>query len=216
MIKAVHHIPFFSVVICSLNRGYIIERALNSLISQTFSDWSAVIVDDGSDDNTFNIAKKYIDKYKNIKYLYISKRSLGLTRNCGIKASEGQFITFLDTDDEYKPNHLELRYNILNNSMNEFIASGLEIIGNPWVPDANNPKEFIHLSKCCVGGTFFLKRELFDTIGFFQDLTFADDFEFYNRAINSGIKIIKVDYPTYIYHRDSLDSICNNMEKQTD
>ncbi len=202
---------FFSVVICSLNRAYIIERALNSLLAQTFTQWNAIIVDDGSDDNTFDISKKYIDKYPNISYLYISKRSLGFARNCGIKATSGNCISFLDTDDEYKPNHLELRHNELNNSNIELLAGGIEIIGNPYVPDANNPDNLIHLNKCCVGGTFFIKRSVFDKIGYFADLTFADDFEFYNRAQNSGIKIFKVDYPTYIYHRDLSDSICNKV-----
>lgn len=87
-------IPFFSIIMCTFNRNHLISRAIDSLLGQTEKDWECIIVDDGSMDETFHTVKKYADIYNNIKYVYHSNKGTGLSKNAGILAASGMFITF--------------------------------------------------------------------------------------------------------------------------
>jgi glycosyltransferase involved in cell wall biosynthesis len=203
--------PLISVIICSLNRAHIIDRAVRSLLAQSYANWEAIIADDASDDDTFQYAKRLCDDDDRFKYLYFSRRSLGPTRNAGINACSGDYITFLDTDDEYAPNHLATRTEIIAEMRPDLLYGGLKIIGDPFVPDAENPGAKIHLDECSPAGTFFLKRDIFAKIGYFEDISFADDYRFFQKAKAANLKIIKTSEPSYIYYRDAPDSICNTI-----
>lgn len=209
-------IPFFSVIITTFNRKHLIQRALDSLLKQTEQDWEAIIVDDGSNDDTFSVCSDYCQKHDNIKYIYHSNRGSGLSKNAGILASSGLFVTFLDSDDEYMPEHLESRKRlIIENQEVGFIHGGCNIIGSEYVPDKYNPGQLIHLDKCAIGGTFFIRRDIAIGLGGFPPICFGDDTELFAMAVSSGIAIGETDEKTYIYHRESGDSICSSVEKIT-
>src|SRR5699024_6112649 len=89
--------PFFSVIVCTYNRSDIIERALHSLIKQKDSDWEAIIIDDGSMDNTKEVIQPYLKKSP-IRYFKKEHSGLAHSRNAGIQLTKGKYITFLDTD----------------------------------------------------------------------------------------------------------------------
>jgi len=208
-----HKIPFFSVILTTYNRAELLPRALNSLINQDEQDFEAIIVDDGSDDHTTSVAKEFCNKYSNFRYLYHSNRKQSQSRNAGILAASGMYMTFLDSDDEYKTNHLSTRKDIIIDYAEvDLIHGGIEIVGDRFVPDADNPGEMIDLSECVVGGTFFFRKELFFKLGGFANLNYADDYDFYLRAKAKKCEIAKVDFPSYVYYRDTPDSICNNLE----
>ena len=205
-------IPFFSVIMCTLNRNHLISRALDSLLLQVEKDWECIIIDDGSIDETFHTVKKFADMYSNVKYIYHSNKGTGLSRNAGILAASGMFITFLDSDDEYHPDHLSIRKTILEEYTNlDLLHGGVEIIGNPYVTDKNDYTKQIHLSECVIGGTFVIPRYKLHQIGGFSNLRYADDADLYQKAVDASWNIAKIDYPTYIYHRDSPDSLCTNQ-----
>ena len=205
-------IPFFSVIMCTFNRNHLISRAIDSLLLQVEKDWECIIVDDGSIDETFHTVKKYADKYSNVKYIYHSNKGTGLSRNAGILAASGMFITFLDSDDEYHPDHLSIRKTILEEYTNlDLLHGGVDIIGNPSVTDKDDYTKQIHLSECVIGGTFVIPQYKLHQIGGFSNLRYADDADLYQKAVDASWNIAKVDYPTYIYHRDSPDSLCSNQ-----
>lgn len=217
MISAYNSImPFFSVVIATYNRAGTLPRALDSLIAQTETDWEAIVVDDGSTDNTFDLVKSYCLKYQRIKYIFQSNRGPGLAKNAGILASSGLFVTFLDSDDEYKPEHLESRKRLLiENPKVGLLHGGYEIVGNPFVPDKFKPGKFIHLDNCVVGGTFVIRKETAVRLGGYSAAEYGDDTEFFGKAAGAGLLIGKTEEKTYIYHRESFDSICNTKQKNT-
>lgn len=204
-----NRIPFFSIVLATFNRAGIIERAINSVFNQTEKDWELIIVDDGSTDDTANVCKKYFTDSR-VRYIYQSNRGAALSKNTGILASSGLYITFLDSDDEYCENHLDLRQQILlQNPDVDLLYGGVKIIGNPYVVDFFDKSKLIHIDKCYVGGTFFLKKDLANTLGGFRDIGYGEDADFAVRAIALGFTVASVDYKTYIYHRENVDSICN-------
>lgn len=201
----------FSVIITTYNRAHLLKRALNSLLLQTEKDWEAIVVDDGSTDNTEEVLSSFL-KY-NYPFQYFKQKNRGdaVAKNQGASLSIGEYITFLDSDDAYKPNHLASRRIILENETDiSLLHGGVEIIGSEYVPDMHHPSQFIHLSECAIGGTFFIKREVMLALKGFKNIRMGADADFLERTAGAGFKIVKVNEPTYIYYRTSTDSITNN------
>lgn len=208
--------PKFSIIITTFNRSKLLIRALNSLIAQTFTDWEAIIIDDGSTDDTSKVVKEFTEKYQNIRYVQQKNQGEAGAKNRGISLCKGEFISFLDSDDEYIPNHLESRNRILaQNPSVGFLYGGVKIIGDQYVPDKDSPKKMIHLSGCIIGGTFFIKREVMNSLLGFKDLMIGTDSELYERAVDKGIRTMKTELPTYIYHRTSQDSITHKFQNKS-
>ncbi len=204
-------LPFVSIILPTYNRSKLIGNAIESVLNQTYKNWELLIVDDGSIDNTFDVCKNYLNRFENIRYMFHKNKKLPLTLNEGILAASGIFITFLGSDDSYKPEHLELRVNILKeNNTIDFIHGGVEIIGNPYVKDKNNLSKLIHLNECKIGGTFFIRKSTILKLGGFLNIPYSEDSDLFERA-EKEFNIIKVDFPTYNYNRDTQDSICNQI-----
>lgn len=90
--------PAFSVIITTYNRSGLLGRAVQSVLSQTYTDFELIIVDDGSKDDTRDVVNRWSDP--RIRYFYQENAGMPVARNNGFKKSRGRFITFLDSDDE--------------------------------------------------------------------------------------------------------------------
>lgn len=203
--------PKVSIIIPTFNREKLLKRAIDSVINQTYKLFEILIIDDGSTDSTFNLIKTYQNQFENIRYLRHSNRKLPLTLNAGIISAAGEYLTFLGSDDEYKSNHLVIRINILeNDSSVDLLYGGVEIIGDPFVKDKNDLSRLIHLSDCVIGGTFFGRKKVFIDIDGFKNIPYSEDSEFFER-VSQKFNIRKIKDETYIYYRDTIDSICNNI-----
>lgn len=99
--------PIFSVVIPAYNRQTTIIRSIESVLNQTFKDFEIIVVDDGSTDNTYQLVNELSDS--RIKYIKQINSGATSARNNGIMHSQGQYISFLDSDDEWFPNMLEMQ-----------------------------------------------------------------------------------------------------------
>ncbi len=204
-------LPKVSVIMALYNREAYLQRAVDSLLNQSYENWELIAVDDGSQDNSATLLENYKTNNPKIKVVYQQHKFLPAARNNGIKNSSGDYITFLDSDDEYTVDHILLRVNYMKeNPEIDFLHGGVKIIGNEYVPDKNNPKELIHLSQCTIGATFFGKRNIFIDLKGFKEISYSEDSEFLDRVLRI-YKVKKVDFPTYIYHRDTPDSITNTM-----
>jgi glycosyltransferase involved in cell wall biosynthesis len=205
-------LPFFSVIITTYNRSALLVRALNSLISQTENDWEAIIIDDGSTDDTARRIAPFLKLEKNIHYAWQKSQGASNAKNTGVHLARGKYITFLDSDDEYYPCHLHSRRRILEAHPGvEFLYGGIKVVGNEYVPDKFDYGKMIHLNDCSVGGTFFIKKELFSSLEGFADIPLGSDADFFDRINSSGIFKIKAEAGTYIYHRENANSITNNL-----
>jgi glycosyltransferase involved in cell wall biosynthesis len=96
--------PFFSIIIPTYNRAHCITIAIQSVLDQQFQDFEIIVVDDGSTDETNKIVPRINDV--RIKYLRKLNEERSIARNTGILKAEGKYVTFLDSDDFYYPNHL--------------------------------------------------------------------------------------------------------------
>lgn len=201
--------PFFSVITITYDRAHLIARAIDSLLAQSFRDWELIVIDDGSTDNTLQVIAPYLSNDVRIRYYRTENQGPALARNEGILRSKGQYITFLDSDDEYLSEHLSSRSDILARDASvDMLHGGMEIIGDEYVADRNDTTKLVHLSECFAGGTFVIRHELALRLQGFRDLEYGDDSDFAQRAIASGAIVIKCELPTYRYYRGLEDSIC--------
>ena len=154
--------PEISIVLCTYDREKYLDKCINSVINQTFTDWELLVVDDGSQDNTFEVVNPYVQKFKNIRYLKHQNKKQCYAKNAGIQASFGKIITFIDSDDTYKPNHLEPRLEYLkSNPEIDLLEGGVSMEEEIFVADYFQPGKTINLRECVMGATFFGKRKVF-------------------------------------------------------
>src|SRR5688572_16056491 len=91
----------FSVVIPAYNRAGLIERAIKSILLQSYTNVEIIVVDDGSTDNTKEVVSRF--NHANLKYIYQENRERGAARNNGVKNAHGAYVVFLDSDDFLYP-----------------------------------------------------------------------------------------------------------------
>ncbi|MCB0721794.1 MAG: glycosyltransferase family 2 protein [Ignavibacteriae bacterium] len=205
-----------SVIIPLYNRKKLVKRAIKSVLDQSYRNFEIIVVDDGSTDDPYKVIAPIMRSNPNIRYVRHSNRGPALSINAGIKLSEGEFVTFLDSDDEYKKDHLKKRIQYFKkHPKTDLTYSTADVIGKEsdmYVPDARNKKKLIHLDDCIIGGTFFGKRKVFDELGGFKNI-YAYDYDFFNRA-KKKFKIVKLEIPTYIYYRNTPDSILTTLKSK--
>ena len=204
--------PFFSVIITTYNRAILLKRALKSLISQTENDWEAIIIDDGSTDNTYEHILPFLRRNQGIKYIKQPHGGEASSKNAGIKSATGRFITFLDSDDEFDRSHLESRKSILMQDPSiKFLYGGVKILGNQFVPDRFDAGKKINLNDCVIGGTFFIDRNIAISLNGFKYILLGTDADLFDRARKDHVSMKEVLYSTYIYHHETEDSITNRL-----
>lgn len=107
------NIPKVSVIIPTYNREHLISNSIQSVLAQTYKDFELIIVDDGSSDNTEEVVLSFKDE--RIRFIKQPvNRGVSAARNTGIKAARGSYIAFLDSDDEWLPQKLELQLELLD------------------------------------------------------------------------------------------------------
>ena len=97
----------FSVIIPVYNVESYLQASLDSVLNQTFEDWEAICVNDGSTDNSAAILEEYGQKDSRFKIINLPNGGLSAARNTGVKAAAGDYVLFLDSDDWLESNALE-------------------------------------------------------------------------------------------------------------
>ena len=100
-----------SVVVPVYNVEKYLKQCLDSIVNQTFTDFELILVDDGSTDGSLAIEEEYANADKRIQLIRKPHSNAGDARNIGLDAAKGKYITFLDSDDYFELNLLELKYN---------------------------------------------------------------------------------------------------------
>ena len=186
-----------SAVIPTFNRGHCLLRAINSVLAQTTPVDEIIVVDDGSDDKTYDLLVKseLLDmrgQLPNIRYLYQENKGVSAARNLGIKEAENEYIALLDSDDAWAETKIERQALKLEKKNFSCRITHTEEI---WLKDGQriNPKKkhkksggFIFekcLPLCCISpSSVLLHRTLFDDYGFFDEkLPACEDYDMWLR-----------------------------------
>jgi glycosyltransferase involved in cell wall biosynthesis len=188
---------FFTIIIPLYNKEKYIEKAIESVLNQTFTDFELLIIDDFSSDKSTEIASKYESEKVQI---FHHKKNAGLAaaRNTGIKNATTNYITYLDADDLWQPTFLASIYNLVQNFPEARIfGTNYEevwgtVIKNPHNGSENLPKNFtgyINFFKINVKqgiynhGSVCFHKDVFEKIGYYnEDIGFSEDLDFNIRA----------------------------------
>ena len=212
--------PTVSVIIPTYNRANLIEKAIKSVLSQTYQDFEIIIVvDDGSTDNTEEIMKGFKDK--RVKYIkeYKENRGISVARNTGIKMAKGKYIALLDSDDEWLPEKLDKQIKVFKSEFPEVgvVYSNALYIDesgknmNRKLRNSKKAEGYIYedlLGKSCVGSpsSFLIKKECFNRVGLFDDLLSGqEDWDMWIRiAKYYRFALIKIPLVKYRLHFNQI------------
>jgi glycosyltransferase involved in cell wall biosynthesis len=178
----------FSVIIPTYNRANLIKKTLDSVLEQTYFLFEVIVVDDGSSDNTAEVIRPLLAEPR-IRYFKIKNSERGAARNFGVSKSEGQYITFLDSDDVFLPWHLQVAHEkIEENHQPPALHLGYEmhhsngrIDSLPLLPSPVNDKLLEGNFLSCMG--VFLRRDVALQFPFDEDraLSGSEDYELWLR-----------------------------------
>lgn len=185
---------FFSVVCPAYNAANYIEEAIQSVFQQTCKNWELIIVDDGSTDNTSEVAKRFTN-LPNVKYHWQPNGKQGKARNIGISKAKGGWIAFLDADDVWLENKLEVQaLQIAEHQAGVYYASAwlcdeeLNIIGEKHAHNGviSGKKELLPDLLKGINPIIFnsvvINKELFNVAGGFSEAPdIAEDYELFLR-----------------------------------
>ena len=218
--------PYFSIIIPTYNREKIIHKTIESVISQSYNNWELIIIDDGSTDDTKSSVLEYSINDERIKYVYQNNAERSVARNNGIKHASGDWICFLDSDDAFRDNHLEILHEriIINQDRKKdisFYVTGQEtcntiteettVIHNE-IPEVNIP--YFFASGSIVPGRVCIARQVFELHQFDESIVIVEDADLWFR-ISCHYECEYIDEPTFQYHVHDNNSINlrNNVYK---
>ncbi len=196
--------PLVSIIVPCYNYGYLLGETLNNILDQAYKNWECIIVDDGSTDNTYSVAKEFVENHKQISYVYQKNAGLSAARNTGIHHSKGSFIQLLDADDFIESNKLLSQINVFGEHPNSDIVYSevryfsseqqtlrrfsMNEIDMPWMPIVDSSKHQLLMStlidlNICVVNAPLIRKSVFDRIGLFNTKLIAvEDWEFWCRC----------------------------------
>ena len=184
--------PVFSIITPTFKRLSLLKRNILSVRNQTFENYEHIIIDDANDPETDRLVNIFSDDRIVLLHHEFSKGA-GASYNTGIKASRGQFIVFLDDDDEYMPCFLRKMYQKFSNAKHNvgFILpgvskikdahSGEELLSSIVLPSQFSTREEELIAATSIGNGYgvCIKRTCFDSIGMYDEsLAFGQDTEF--------------------------------------
>lgn len=211
-----------SVVIPAYKRGHIIERAIQSILQQTYQDFEILVVDDGSRDNTESIVASLSKEEPRIRYFcHDTNRGAQAARNTGAKAAQGEWIAFLDSDDYFTPNSLEVRILVAQSEGVKVVHSECKVLRKSeslttyGVPTLSG---YIYRELLTDPGPLysglFIAKEALEKVGYLDEqiISYQD--------WDTAIRLAKyfpfgfVAEPTFIYDRRGDDTISKNIESE--
>jgi glycosyltransferase involved in cell wall biosynthesis len=189
----------FSVIIPCFNAEKTIVRALDSVVNQSCRDFEIIIVNDGSNDNTESIIKKYFEN-KDIKYKYIYQDNKGPSsaRNNAVKNSRAEYLAFLDSDDEWHLEKLQIQYDEIIKSKIRFVSTKYTTldfkINNKRVIKEYKFEDFLISNRTSTPCTI-VEKELFEEVGGFDEsMSYSEDY-------NLWLKISLIE-PLYLIEQE--------------
>lgn len=182
--------PRVSVIIPTHNRGEMLRRAIDSVLNQTYRDLELIVIADGCTDNTDEIVAAYNDSRMKF-FVHEKSRGASAARNTGIRASTGQYIAFLDDDDEWLPDKLKAQVAAIEKSPPEvgLVYSWIEYIEDGTKKSIRAPElrgdifvEMLDKQAITNSSALLIKREVLDAVpGFDEELPRGNDGDFIRR-----------------------------------
>ena len=177
-----------SIIIPLFNQENFLNETLESVLSQTYSNWECLIIDDGSTDNSAEVAKKWVGNDQRFKYFFKNNSGVSAARNFGLKNAKGDYIQFLDSDDFLYKEKLSLSMQIIIKKKLDIVCTNYKMCtdlkGKPDQPFSQLNNFEFNLNNIMIywndGFTipihcFLFKSKLFNDIQFPEGLSAQED-----------------------------------------
>lgn len=209
-----------SVIIPTYNRAKKLERCLVSILSQTYLPYEIIVVDDGSTDETMQIIEAINSPI--IKVLKQIHQGAQKARNLGVYSAKGEYIAFMDSDDEWISNKLELQVAILQEHPNWVLYTNCYIkdedSGDMRIWNVSGKSGSAYRSMLETGGPMFqgliLKKESLLAIGGLDEK--VDAYQEWDTAIALAkhYELLHMREPLFVYYQHSGETISKNKKKE--
>jgi glycosyltransferase involved in cell wall biosynthesis len=224
MSKVFSENPLVTVVIATYNRSLLVMEAIASVSAQTYTRWELIVADDGSDDDTVERIRTMSDPRIRVLALPHSG-NIATVRNAGAAAGSGEWIAFLDSDDLWIPQKLEIQVDLLKKENKRWIYGGYELIDSagqivPVKAGIYRPfsgwiaKELLSTEASVNMGTLMIERTLFNELEGFDTeplINYREDYEF---VLRLAIKAETVASPERIMRiREHQGRVTNSSDK---
>lgn len=218
-----------SIIIPTYNSSQYIEETLQSVFSQTYVNWECIIIDDGSTDNSKEIALLYCKKDNRFKYYYQQNAGPSSARNYGLLLAKGDYIQFLDADDVLLPD----RFSVLINEYKN-IGSGVILYSDLWLGKHDNIYESSLMTRPASIGkdiTFYeMYRYFADTFLFIPacvlfpvqsimakewntSLKNSEDWDFYLSVLHDKSYVLRIVPQKLVIYRNTPTGLSKNKTK---
>ena len=217
--------PFFSIIVPCYNQGHFLNKAVESVISQGFQDWELWIINDGSTDQTGQIAQKLSASDARIEVITQANLGLSAARNSGIEVATGRILHFLDADDWMLPGCLEKVVEKFNNPKVDICVSGYsyylgdQVIHSHRLHSVEIPFERMINANFAPPVSFFVRKKVLESVGDFDtSLKSCEDWDLWIRAAKSEFRIYSINQVLVAYRyvagsmskkpRQMYDALC--------
>ncbi|MDR3458991.1 MAG: glycosyltransferase family 2 protein [Verrucomicrobiae bacterium] len=216
--------PLISVIVPTYNREHCVRASLDSVLAQTFKDYELIVVDDGSQDGTVEILKSYGDK---IRLICQKNAGAGAARNTAIRAAQGKYIAFLDSDDQWRPEKLEVQMKYIaqygakvcysrcvgeNGEPLRDIEEVTATLKEPGVYRVADPVEFCSRARCHPYlQSMVLEKELFNAAGLFDQALHTGDDTLWVFRLSYLTDCLYIDRPMTVIYRGSDNSLTYDL-----
>lgn len=204
-----------SVIMGLYNCEDTLARCIDSILAQTYSNWEIIMCDDGSTDNTHNIAKEYAEKYDNMLLINNEKNMrLAATLNHCLEYAKGDYVARVDTDDICLPNRFEKQVDFLNNNPQyEVVGSWMILFDDNGEKGVRRTIEIPNKKDLLTGvpfahPTIMMRKRVYDELGGYtvsERTRRGQDADLWFRFYHAGYKGYNVQEPLYKYHESLND-----------
>lgn len=223
MTESLNSGPLVSVLIPCYNAERFLQKALDSIIGQAYTNLEIIVIDDGSTDNTSNILHRYATKDSRVKfYKNHENRKLIYTLNRGIEIASGKYLARMDSDDIAAKDRIEKLVHALEHNPNIDIISSASFLMNvkgrvinKAIPKAICPKalKFVSFfSTPLLHPAMMVKTEIIKKHLFNYEFIHSEDFELFSRLIHLGYQAFNID-DFLLYYRINPYSVSNKYER---
>lgn len=191
-----------SIIVPCYNQGKFLNECLESVQNQIFQDWECIIINDGSFDDTGDVAKIWVERDNRFKYIYQENRGVAAARNVGVENAIGEWLLPLDGDDKIADNYIVLASKYFDDEKLKLITCDAYKFGEideKWILK-NFRREDLAKENIIHNTSFYRKRDWIEIGGYDEELHFGyEDWDFWIALLKDKGNVIKINQILFFY-----------------
>ena len=210
-----------SVIIPVYNSASFLDKCISSVLSQSYSDFELLLINDGSTDNSVEICDHYAQKDSRVRVIHKANGGVSSARNIGLDQAKGEWVTFVDSDDWVHEDFLKKRYELAVTEDADVVYCDVELVYSDHreycsAPEID-PKKDSQVNNWIISRTTYssillIQKGLLDkyNLRYLSGVRLCEDFNLILKVIMHSTKIVHVKEALYYYNKQNPDSAMHN------